>query len=95
MTAWKLVPVDLTEEMHHAAWIATDGVMLQSDFDLAWPAACAAAPEPDEQLIERMARAIGEHMFGWVDPDDTPHTWGHALGAAHVALRAMSEVGDD
>jgi hypothetical protein len=41
--------------------------------------------------IEQMAKAIGDHIYGYVDKIDTPHTWPKCIGIARVAISAMRD----
>ena len=45
-------------------------------------------PVVDEARLHRVAKAIGDAVYGYVDPIDTPNTWATALSAAHDALVA-------
>ncbi len=44
-----------------------------------------------DSMVEKMARAIGEHYDGYCDPVATPNTWASAMGAARAALKVMRE----
>lgn len=46
-------------------------------------------PPVDEAMVERMAKVIGDEIFGWVDPIGTPNTWAVVLGTARAAIAAM------
>lgn len=43
------------------------------------------------ELLERVARAIGEAYDGYADPVDTPNNWKAAIHAARLAVEAMRE----
>lgn len=43
------------------------------------------------EMIERVARAIGDSYDGDVNPVDTPNSWARALSAARAAIEAMRE----
>ena len=40
-------------------------------------------------MLEKAARAIGEHYDGYVDPNDTPGSYARALDAARAVLAAI------
>lgn len=42
-------------------------------------------------LLNRLARALGEELYGHCDPDGTPNTWRTAMSLARTALREMRE----
>lgn len=44
-----------------------------------------------ETMIERMARSIGDVVYGYVDQDDTATTWLSSLSAARAALQVLKE----
>lgn len=46
-------------------------------------------------MIDRVAKAIGEVAFGYVDPVDTPSTWRVAVSAAESAMAAMRDPTPD
>lgn len=50
-----------------------------------------AVPAADEARLHRVAKAIGDAVYGYVDPVDTPNTWATVLSAAHDAL-AVADV---
>lgn len=43
------------------------------------------------EMLDRVTKAIGDTMFGYVDPKETPTTWGMAQSMAEVAIQAMEE----
>lgn len=43
------------------------------------------------EMIEHVARAIGESLYGLCDPRETPNTWAQAVSAARAAIEAMRE----
>jgi hypothetical protein len=43
-------------------------------------------------MLEKMATAIGSHLYGYVSPDDTPNTWDMSVSAARAALEAIREA---
>jgi hypothetical protein len=43
-------------------------------------------------MLEKMATAIGSHLYGYVSADDTPNTWATSVSAARAALEAIREV---
>lgn len=42
-------------------------------------------------MTERVAKAIGDCLYGYVDPNDTPNIWASSVSAAEEALKAMRE----
>lgn len=51
----------------------------------------------EELLLNRIARMIGAHYDGYVDPDDTPNTWSAAMAVAcevvpYIAKAAKAEA---
>jgi hypothetical protein len=44
---------------------------------------------PTKADVERVARAIGDALYGYCDPLDTPNTWGVAMSIARAAIAAM------
>ena len=46
------------------------------------------------EFIDRVAKAIGDDLYGYCDPKDTPNTWQVAVGAARAAVAAMREPSD-
>lgn len=46
------------------------------------------------EMLDRVAKAIGDHLYGYVDPKDTPNSWPKALGAARAAIEAMRDPTD-
>jgi hypothetical protein len=45
-------------------------------------------------MLTRVAKAVGDVAFGYVDPDETPTTWDMSLSMARAALIAMREPTD-
>jgi hypothetical protein len=43
------------------------------------------------QMVERVAKAIGDHFYADVRPDTTPELWASCLDAARAAIEAMRE----
>lgn len=41
------------------------------------------------EMVERVAKAIGEEVYGWVDPVETPNTWRSSVSLARTAIAAM------
>lgn len=41
------------------------------------------------EMLDRVARAIGESYDGYADPVETPNNWARAVGAARAAIEAM------
>lgn len=37
-------------------------------------------------MLEKLAKALGERMYGYVDPHDTPSTWRASMDLAREAL---------
>lgn len=42
-------------------------------------------------MIEKVARSIGNDLYGWVDPE-AKTTWGISMNLAKVAIEAMRHV---
>ena len=42
---------------------------------------------------EIIAKTVGDHYDGYVDRNDTPHTWGSAVSASDAILSALAENG--
>lgn len=42
---------------------------------------------------ETIAKTVGDHYDGYVDPNDTPNTWGSATSAADTILAALADEG--
>ena len=40
-------------------------------------------------MLEKLATAIGSHLYGYVNPDDTPNTWATSVDVARAALEAI------
>ena len=45
----------------------------------------------DSTMVERVAKAIGDECYGWVDARETPNTWAISVDAARAAIEAMME----
>jgi hypothetical protein len=45
--------------------------------------------EETDSLTRAVAKAIGDTIYGYVDPNDTPNTWKSAIDAAGAALGAF------
>lgn len=45
----------------------------------------------DNEMLERVAKSIGDALYGYCDKKDTPNTWSLAMGAAIEAIKAMRE----
>ncbi len=43
-----------------------------------------------DSTMERVAKAIGDECYGWVDAKETPNTWAISVDAARAALDAIS-----
>lgn len=43
------------------------------------------------EMVERVARIIGDHYDGHADPVETPNNWTSAMQAARAAVEAMRE----
>lgn len=43
------------------------------------------------KMIERVAKNIGDNLYGYCDKNDTPNTWETAVGLARSAIKAMRE----
>lgn len=41
--------------------------------------------------LERAARAVGEAVYGYADPADTPDNWARSLEAVRTVVTAMRE----
>lgn len=39
----------------------------------------------DATFVERMAKALGDDLYGYVDPVATPNTWATSMGLAMTA----------
>lgn len=62
---WKIVPVEATEEMEDAGegFCDHDGPCFCAEKTYA--AMLSAAPEPDEELVERVAQAMSDDFVNW------------------------------
>lgn len=43
------------------------------------------------EMVERVAKAVGEVLYGAADPVDTPNNWARSMDAARAAITAMRE----
>ena len=84
MTAWKLVPVEPTQEMIEEYW-RDDGSHPKAK--KRFRAMLKAAPRVDEATVERIARAIAELALH--------HDWKQFLPEALAALAALTESSDE
>lgn len=41
------------------------------------------------RMIDKVAKAIGDNLYGYVDPKDTPNAWPASLEIARTAVEAM------
>ena len=89
MTTYKLVPVKPTEEMMNKGWNHTDD---SDNMGRLWTAMLAAAPPPNDALVERVARAI------WDDEEDddpwekSPEHWRDEYRSkARAAIKAIED----
>lgn len=41
------------------------------------------------RMIDKVAKAIGDNLYGYVNPKDTPNTWPASLEIARTAVEAM------
>jgi len=46
-------------------------------------------------MVARVAKAIGEALYGYCDPVDTPNTYSAATTAARAAIAEMRQPTDD
>ena len=44
-----------------------------------------------EDMVAKVARAIGDHLYGYVDATDTPASWAKSIAVARLAIQAMRE----
>jgi len=86
MTTWKLVPVEPTGEM--LAEIEAN----RNNPRWAWETALAVAPEPDDEVVERVARAI--QIAPYRTDEFGNLTDASYIDLARAALKALGS-GDD
>ncbi len=90
--AWKLVPVEPTEEMV--------GAVAGARIEFIWSYVLAAAPTPDDAAIERVARALFSSVCEQTGSTEEEGTlisgddWHQYLPEARAAIHAM-EGSDD
>ena len=44
-----------------------------------------------EDMVAKVARAIGDHLYGYVDAADTPATWAKSIAVARLAIQALRD----
>lgn len=44
-----------------------------------------------EDMVAKVAKALGDHLYGYVDPTETPATWAMSIATARLAIAAMRE----
>lgn len=47
------------------------------------------------EMIDRVAKAIGDNIFGYVDRNETPNNWRGSVSFAISAIYAMREPTED
>lgn len=90
MTGWKLVPHEPTEEMIDQYSLVCPSSNIQ-DAERIYTAMLAAAPEPPEEVVERVARRLAEGEE--VLPFDKLRPGGQYIwrSRARAAIRALKE----
>lgn len=46
------------------------------------------------EMLQTVAKAIGDALYGYCDPVETPNTWADAICAARAAIESMREPND-